>query len=337
VKGWIPKTIVSVLLFGVCLWVLHGQIRDNWDSIWLLKDEFSSMGFPVFLSTAFFALGVSVRAHRWGLCLGRPDLFALSFRSIAIGYLVQCPLSKVGEVVRMTNQKQHSNLSLGQIVSTVTIDRLLDVFCLLIVLLLSMFLGGGIIQEHFPHFQTLLPKVGFMFVGLTLALISIFFFHQQLGRLIASLPFLPDSIKSRLQSFLEHFRLGLKNCQTFAMILYLLFSTLLIWLSYFSIFYLLVSPWSVMPNLSATESLFLFVISSLGSLIPIPGGLALPLFLQQGILLIHPEVGEGLALSISLFAYFVNFWFINIVLGGISWMWQVFQKQPLAGDAHGHV
>ena len=308
--------------------MLHGQISEHWDSLSLLKDEAFSLWPAVVLSTFLFTIAIGIRSHRWILCLGRKDLFFLSFRSVAIGYLVQCPLSKLGEVVRMTNQKKNSDLSLGEIVSTVTIDRLLDVFCLLVLLLMSTFLGGGLIQEHFPSFDGLLPKLTVMFVVLNLGLVFVFVFHQKLENIISKLPFLPDSIKGGFNSFLTHFHHGLKNCRSLSMIIYLLLSTVVIWSLYFIVFYLLVYSWSIMPDLTLNEAFIIFLIGTLGVLVPVPGGVAFPLFLQQGILLVHPEVGQGMALSISLFTYFINFWFVNLVNGGLSWIWQMFQPSP---------
>jgi glycosyltransferase 2 family protein len=324
-----------VLLFGVCAWVLQIQISEHRESLWLLKDEAPSFWLRIISTILLFGIAMGIRSHRWVLCLNRPDLLSLSFRSIAIGYLVQCPLSKLGEVVRMTNQKRHSDLSLGEILSTVTIDRLLDVFFLLLLLFISTFLGGGLIQENFSEFEGLLPKLTLMFFLLKIFLIFIFVFHKKVGNLISSIPILPTKLKQGLISFLNHFNIGLKNCRSFPMLTYLLLSTIAIWVLYFVMFYLLVSPWSVMPDLTFDEAFILFIIGTLGVLVPVPGGLAMPLFLQQGILLIHPEVGEGMSLSISLFAYFINFWLVNLVNGGISWVWQMFVPPQQVKLTHG--
>ena len=315
---------LSLVLFAYFGWDFYKKMAEHSDQLTLIKKDAFEL-WPVFLLVSvLFFLAMVLRAHRWALILGDGRLLWLSYRSIAIGYLVQCPLSKLGEFARMANQKKQSNLGMGQIVSTIFVDRLLDVFSLLVVLIATAALSQGLMEENFPQLSGLLPKlVGMMCFGLLGLIFSLVFQKSILSRL-EHWTFIPRSVVRVFSHFVAQFSLGLVHCKRWQTMVYLLFSNALVWLLYFICFY---ATFVFFPQIPATitlsEYFFVFAIGSLGALVPVPGGLPYPLFTQQALVLVCPELDESVAFSISLVMYLINFWLVNLLCGGSAWLLQM--------------
>ena len=322
---------LSLVLFVVFGWDFYGKISEHSHQLALIRSDALHL-WPIFLGVfLLFFLAMFLRAHRWALILGDKSLLWLSYRSIAIGYLVQCPLSKLGEFARLANQKRYSSVGMGQIVSTMFVDRLLDVFSLIVVLIATAALSQGLMAEHFPQLSGLLPKLVLMMsVGL-LGLIFVLVFQKKILLLLERWNFIPRAVVTLFSHFVKQFSHGLVHCKKWQTIVYLLVSNGMVWILYFLCFYWTLAYFPQMPTtMTLSDYFFVFAIGSLGALVPVPGGLPYPLFTQQALVLVSPELNESVAFSISLVMYLVNFWVVNLLCGGSAWLYQMFAHSKKA-------
>lgn len=329
------KWLFTTGLFVYFAWTLGDKIYTYRSELYDIKDDALSV-WPLYVAViVFFFIAMLIRAHRWAISMGGQHLFWSSYRSIAIGYLVQCPLSKVGEIVRIANQKKYSSVSLGAILSTVFVDRLLDVISLAILLIMATWLSQDLVSNHFPEIAALMPKLGFMMsLGLG-ALLACILFQKRVHSWVGKHQKLPETLKKTILSFMDQFNEGLSHSRKMSTLIYFFFSTVAIWLLYFVSFYAGVGMFPSF-ELSFVDILLLFAVATLGAIIPAPGGLAYPAVLEQALLVIHPEISPALALSLSLLMYFVNFWIANLICGGSTWLFQIFFIKATEASPDGH-
>jgi hypothetical protein len=317
------KWLITLAIFTYFLWDLSSRMIMYRSELSLMKDEALKI-WPIYILITFLLfLAMVIRAHRWALSMGDKKEFGACYRSIAIAYLVQCPLSKLGEVVRVANQKKYSSLGLGSIMSTIVVDRLLDVLALGGLLILSSWLSQGLLMESFPQFAALMPKlITMLCIGFSVLILSMFL-EKRIKAFLNQQSFLPQSISDGLASFLDQFAMGIQHSRKLSMLLYFFSSTVLIWLIYFVTFTLSIMYYPGI-ELSNQDMVLLFAISTIGAIVPIPGGMAYPFFLEKGLLLLCPNLDPAIALSLSILIFLLNFWFTNLVIGGTTWLYQSF-------------
>jgi hypothetical protein len=320
----IIQWLVSIALFALFGWSFVDQIQAYSDDLNRIKDDaFALWPAFAFVMTMFF-IAMLVRAHRWALTLGQPSQLWTCYRSIAIGYLIQCPLSKLGEVARIANQHKVGKNPMGQILSTVFVDRILDVFFMGIVLITCLSFEQDRISASFPDLKTILPKLTLLAIlGFTAAVVFVLL-KDKLVTWVQKASFLPVGLKHSLEHFLIQLNQGFEQCRSIKMIGYLLGSNLFIWLTYYVCFYCSVALFPQLSELTYWDIFTVFTIATIGVLIPVPGGMAYPLFTKGGLLMVAPSLDPAIAFSISLILYCFNFWFVNLICGGAAWLWQAF-------------
>lgn len=322
----ILQIIISLCLFAYCIYIGIQEVsasRENFDKVF---EEYWGLYPYLLLSIFIMLIAFILRAHRWQVMLGQEGIFWISFRSIAIGYLVQCPLSKFGEFVRIINQKKNTNASMGAILSTVFVDRLLDMLALLALLVFILGQSEKIVAERFPQFSTLLPRLSFVVLAGCLLLCIFFFTAGKMIKIIEKQNWLPGRLKKIILDFMIKLLDGLKFIKSPSKIIFLFISTLLIWTCYFVGFYLLIFKFSGISNLfSLFDYFFTFTIGTIGSLIPVPGAVAYPLFLKKSILVVASEMNPSVAVGVATMVYLVIFWITNLTIGGVAFLWQLLQ------------
>src|SRR5690606_10701614 len=79
------------------------------------------------------------------------------FGTIMINYLVNLGIPRSGEIVRAGLVSNYEKIPVEKVLGTIFTDRIFDVICLLIVLILTLILGGNdfysYLQENVNLFQ----------------------------------------------------------------------------------------------------------------------------------------------------------------------------------------
>lgn len=301
---------------------LDGTPADQCSLTDKLLHDFSTvhLGWMLAVVVAFTVSNI-FRALRWQMLfepLGYQTRFPNALLTIFLGYFANLGLPRMGEVMRAGAMARNEKIPMETVMGTMVVDRLMDFVCLAVVVGLAFVFegqtlwafiadnradgsasGGGLLQN--PVVQIVL---GLMLAGGVAA----FFFRQKLAQLPAF-----QKISTLLLGFGQGFRsvFRLKNLPLF------LFYSAGIWLMFYvqCLFNLYAFPPTA--HLTAGAALMIFVIGTLGFIIPSPGGMGTFHALCIAGLALYGVVGtDGFSYAnISFFAIQI---FYNVVFGGAA-------------------
>jgi glycosyltransferase 2 family protein len=219
------------------------------------------------------------RAYRWNLLiepLGHRPSVTNSYHAVAIGYIANIVLPRLGEFSKCVSLNRTNKIPVDSLVGTILIERAIDMVTLF-ALLLIIFVGkfetfGKFISEKI--FSPLYQKIHnliyhstsqlLIVLGVFLLLsVLVYIFRHQLSKihLIRKIKEIIGGILGGLKTVYKM----RKRWQFFA-------ATLVIWLCYFFMTYLIFFTIPETSNLKPIDGLFLLVIGSFGMVVPVQGG-----------------------------------------------------------------
>lgn len=242
---------------------------------------------PLFVATM---LSHFLRAWRWRMFLDavpRPESsengervdLKTAFYAVMIGYLINMAVPRLGEVARAANLSSQSGLRFSSVFGTVVIERLLDFFALLLILVsVGFILAGSPAAEAlvFEPLQTRLDSLSpgdLLLLALAVVLGAALLFW--LPGFLMSRSRVKGSLVSRMAPVLRSFRLGFISLFKSPHRLGIVVTTLLIWFFYGLMLYLplymlhMAEPYNLGPD----TGLVLLGIGSIGFVLPAPGGI----------------------------------------------------------------
>lgn len=262
--------------------------------------------------------------------LAQPNTFWLSYRAISIGYLVSCPLSKLGEVARITVFRKQNQTPLATLLSTVFVDRVLDFMALLIIIIICFTTHAELIQTHFPQFSQAIAPITIILISSIIFIILLMTKMDWFEKFIHQRQQFNPKHKELLLNFLKKFRDGFQYCKGVHGFIYLISTTLIIWSIYFCIMVVICHFYPNTPkNYQFNDFWIIFFVGTIGALMPVPGGVAYPLFVKASMDLVWPTMPEVDRIALSTIIFLYNFWGVNIILGGISMIFQISQQKTI--------
>lgn len=247
-------------------------------SAWLVKYCFNKIDLNSFYNIlikgnywmAFWVFLVSVlvyisRILRWQIILSKVDEkigFMNNFSAVAFGYLVSFIFPRGGEVVKCAVLKKTNELSLHKSISSIFFERLIDVFCLFILLVTLIFaesisknylMLSWINPEKFLQGNNIWILLSIGIIGLSILAYFYYKFQHQNNWLITFL----NNIKI-LFALLANFEF--------------LAHTLFIWVSYFLMTYLWFFVFDQTANLSIFQTFQIMMVGTIARSLPLPGG-----------------------------------------------------------------
>lgn len=259
------KNILSTLLFtllGIALmvWIYRGfdfaplgrvfMVRDNY--VWIVMSLFAGVMANV------------LRAFRWRMLLSGAGIAIRRRRAVElvfISYLINSVTPRLGELTRSLLVRRGDVEVSTKAFGTVVVEKLADVSCLIVVVLISVFLRWedttGLVHRLFAGLHAavssytlyiIIGVIACIVLGMALPKIS------QLGALFRNL--------WRGMAAIAH----LSQPGIFVLL------CLGIWTCNFLQIYLLLPCFESLSALSAVDALYLFAAASVGVLLPTPGG-----------------------------------------------------------------
>lgn len=325
------KTIKIFFSLGLFLFfshLLYSEITNNIESLKIVYLELKGAWLYILGAILAFYVSIAIRAWRWSVILAEKNAFWISYRSISIGFLVQIPLSKIGEIVRITNQMKYLNKNKGAIISTVFVDRLFDIISLGIILFLTILFSGSIIERHFPEFSALIPKFSFLILIGIIASCLAMILNKKILSLIEKCVFLPEPFHLRLISFYKQFMDGLNCLQSAKIVVMMSITSIILWMLYFLSYIFIIYYFKVVQEaLDFSGLIFSFTCSALGAVIPVPGAVAYPLAVQKSIEVLIPNVDVGIAVGIGTACYFLLVLLANTINGLGAYLYQLLRNK----------
>ncbi len=270
------------------------------------------------------------RALRWKLLfepLGYEISVKNAFLAIIFGYFVNLGVPRLGEISRCVVLKQQNKVPVNISIGTVFTERLIDIFCLFILIICVFFFQHAAFEAIFRKFiispvQNILiadaVKIILLF-GLLIIVISILFFW--ILKKYKNILFFEKCIQVYYEVKAGIFSFTIfKNKNLF--VLY----TILIWLGYFFMTYCWFPALKATSLLSWEAGFTLLVVGGLGKSVPIQGGGfgAYHFLITQTLIYFGVASHFGFALAMIIHGFQTLFYLIG---GAGVWIYLLFEKK----------
>jgi uncharacterized protein (TIRG00374 family) len=309
-----PRTIISI---AVPLAIIVVFVALNWEQLRHVPALIAAAN-PLLVLAAFavYYLGFPVRGYRWALLLRGTGFYCPTKDAteiIFLSWLVNCVVpAKLGDVYRAYLLKINSNASLSRTFGTVFIERVLDLFAIVV---LGLAAGFWSFRSGLPPAIQVVAALG---IGVMVVLALGLLFLRNVGaRLLAALP-LPR--KATILELYERFEEGVFGAIGMRMLPRLLILTGIIWMSEGIRLWLVVQALGFPDvTLGISGAVFVALIGSLLTAVPLsPAGLGIVEAGIIGVLTVAYGVPLAEATAIALLDRAISV-FSVIILGSIAY------------------
>ena len=304
-KG-ILQTLKFLAFFAVGIVLLWFAFRNiDFTKLWI---ELKAANYSwLLLSVLFGFFAFMSRARRWVLLvnpLGFKPSTRNAFYALMTGYLANLALPRIGEITRCVALGKKEKIPVDQLIGTVVIERTIDFFSLLIIMIILVFTSGDQIGLFLKE-SILLPiqqKV-FSIFGNTWILWVILF---SVGIITLFLMIRYKNNLRKIRFFSKMFALahgiihGLKTITNLERKWEFIFHTIFIWLNYALMTWVVVFSLPSTSHLTFGNSIFILVIGGLAMSAPVQSGLgAFHYIVSRGLLIVNGiPVEDGLAYAL---------------------------------------
>lgn len=303
-KRSILKFVNFSIFLAIGLILLYFAFRGiNFNS--LVNDLKSANYTWVGISLVFAFFAYLSRAYRWKLLIKplnyNPSLKNV-FYAVMVGYIANLAFPRIGEITRCGSLTKSDKIPIDSLIGTVIIERAIDMVVLLL-LLFVIFVAkieyfGSFIKENVfvPIYNKFINAVDFPFYYwiLIVALITgfvllFYYFRRKLKRVKAIHEF---------RKLLRGVFAGIKTVTKMQNRWEFLLHTVIIWVMYFFMTYVVVFAIPATQGLKPIDGLFLLVIGGLGMAAPVQGGIgAFHWIVSSGLLLYDISKTDGLVFA----------------------------------------
>jgi len=243
--------------------------------------------FYIYISLLISALALWSRGYRWKYTLehlGYKPKISTNVMAVCIGYFINMSIPRSGEVSRALILKKYEDVPFDKAFGTIIAERVVDSFFLLSFIGLAFFLELDVLKafvlDKIP-FQKLMLILGtgtFIMIGIILM------FRYSNFRLI-------QTIKQKISGLMDGVFSIWKMEKKWAF----LFHSLLIWASYFFMFYITIFALPETSNLSLSTVVISFIVGGLAITLTNSGFGAYPFLIAEILLLYNVPETSGTA------------------------------------------
>ncbi|MCB0443439.1 MAG: flippase-like domain-containing protein [Flavobacterium sp.] len=271
-------SILLPILLGLAL-VIYTYNKFTPEQLEEIKLQFKNADyFYIFISLLISALALWSRGYRWKYSLahlGYHPKISTNVMAVCIGYFINMSIPRSGEVSRALILKKYEDVPFDKAFGTIIAERVVDTFFLFSFIALAFFLEFNVLKafvlDKIP-FEKLIFITG---VG-TFALIAlILLFRYSNFKIILS-------IKQKISGLVE----GVSSIWKMEKKWAFLFHSLLIWASYFFMFYITIFALPETSNLNLSTVVISFIVGGIAITLTNSGFGAYP-FLMAEILLLY--------------------------------------------------
>lgn len=265
-------------------------------TVWteLLKADFKW----ILISLVFALGGFFFRALRWRLLLQASNQnppVQTTFYAVVMAYFANIAIPRMGEVTRCAMLKKTNNISLDISFGTVITERIIDLITLLTVIFTVLILDFSFFSSFFLdnavnpifdkfNFSSILLLI--LMVFFMLMVITIVFFRKQVS---------DWSFTKKIKVFIQGLVKGLFSVFHLKRVWLFLFYTIVIWLCYTLMTYVVFFALPSTSHLTLTDSLFVLSIGGLGMSAPVQNGFgAFHWIVSRGLMLFGISQADGL-------------------------------------------
>ena len=291
------KSVLKYLIsLGISIGLLWYLFKDWSFDFSQLKD----VGYGwVILSVVLSWISHWVRAYRWNLMLNPLGYQLTSFRTflaVMVGYLANLVFPRMGEVSRCAILKKTDDVTIATSIGSVVTERLIDFACLCALILLALAVDYEVINDALVSiFSDKADKAtpNLILYGIaagTTMLILVIFLWKKYKEKLLTYPMV-----RKIRDFLFELNEGFTSLKGLEDKTAFWLSTVLLWVLYFAMSYVVVFAMSATSHLGIAVGLSLLVMGGLGMSAPVQGGFGTYHFLVTAVLVVYgvPE-NDGL-------------------------------------------
>ncbi|NOZ46301.1 MAG: flippase-like domain-containing protein [Chlorobi bacterium] len=270
-----------------------------------VKEAFTSANyFWVLLSIIAAFIAYVSRALRWKLLIepmGFNPKTSNTYHALMVGYFANIAFPRLGELVRCGSLNKSEKIPVNKLFGTVLIERASDLivllFLLIFVFVIEINVFGAFLKEYifspfYRKFQSLFTfSLTAIIVYSVVFLFILFFFlyRQKIGRL--------RSIR-KFKLLLYGVMSGFKTIIHMKKRRYYIMHTIIIWVMYFFMTYLVFFSLEATSGLKPIDGLFLTIVGGIGMSLPAPGGIgSYHYFISLGLSLYGISKESGIAFA----------------------------------------
>lgn len=309
----ISKIVIPLLLGVLVFWLVYRNMDFN--QIWHLITHDVKIGWILF--SIFFGFMSNVfRAHRWQMQLeavAKKPGFLNTLFSIFSLYFMNAVLPRLGEFYRCRVLDKYEKIPFSTSLGTVVSERIFDFMTVFAFFAIGIMIQWSDFHTFFVNnFQSsyLLDKIPgtWIVAGIVAMILLIFLIRFIIKRRLS----LQDQVKMVLANFHNGISsiLKLNNKPLF------MADTVLIWACYFFQFYVYMFAFDFTSDLTMMNGLTLYIMGSLGVIIPVPQGIGTWHFMIINTLIMF-GIGGAEAAAFALLVHATNT-IMMIVLGFIA-------------------
>ncbi len=314
--------ITTVILCGSVWYV--STIIDVGNTIAIIRQSNLLL---VVLTMPLVLLSHVVRAWRWQLLLqpavGSTSLVS-AFNAVMIGYAANSILPRSGEIIRPTVLAIRSRFSVSTSLSSVLIERVVDVVSLLLALVLVLWVAPSIIARAMPGVELsgAALRIALPLVCACIAAIVFTFSKMGMRFIVAVARTLKNSAAPSVESTLVSIRSGMLSVQKPRLWAPIFFATISIWLLYAAPLYVMLHALPSTASLSPSfgSACIILVVVAFGvTIAPTPAALGVyQTFAQSAfVATLGGSADEGFAFG--MLSWIVNYG-LAFLVGLLCWL-----------------
>lgn len=326
----ILKYLLTLLIALLLLWYVFRDIDLGTLYQKVKKADFTF----VYISVIFSLISHYLRGYRWTLLL-RPIGYKVStnraFIAVMVGYFANLLLPRMGEVTRCAILKKTDNVAIPASFGSVISERILDFMILMMVVIVTIIIEfrtlkdflTSLVASWMEHLNAYVYLVaGGILVILILA--GIFFYRKHHIQIKTS------AFYKRLRPLVFDLINGLNSIRRMKEKTAFFVSTLIIWLLYYWMSYIIVFSFPETSGLNLLAGLSILMAGGLGMAAPVQGGIGTYHAFVGGVLMLYGISKEDGVLFATLLH---TSQFISIVFfGGISFIISLFLRKNPNGN-----
>ncbi|WP_300569419.1 lysylphosphatidylglycerol synthase transmembrane domain-containing protein [Flavobacterium sp.] len=221
-----------------------------------MKRYFVSANYNYVIISLFLAVfSYAARAYRWKYTLaqiGSYPGFTINFLAVSVGYFVNLSIPRSGEFSRALILKKYKEVPFDKAFGTIIAERIVDFFILLFFILLAVSIEFSTLKTFLLQYIPVQKLILLAFIGLAGFIGFLLVYNYSKWKFILL-------VKSKIEGLKEGVLSIFNMPNKWRFLTY----TLLIWLSYFLMFYLMIFSLKATSSISMGTVLVAFVIGGL--------------------------------------------------------------------------
>jgi uncharacterized protein (TIRG00374 family) len=240
-----------------------------------------------------------------------------SFCAVMVGYAVNVVIPRGGEVARLVSISRTERLPWAGVLSTMFIDRLLDIALLVFLLGFTLTVLPANVTNEFPW----LAKGGIGLTVLTVLGLLALPFMSSVIKFVLGQAFiknkLPEHVFIAITKLSDQFDMGTRSLKSPVAYPAIAILSLLIWFFYWLNFYLMIYAFGLESKVSLAQCLTVFTIGSVGVLVPTPGSVGSFHFLVSQAMVMVSGVDKDQALAYATVLHILCFVLVTMIPAAI--------------------